>query len=88
MSSRMEEMITALLNGGTVDFQPHSRMEQYLQNCIDGSGTEGLPIPDCRAEVLLYELAENISAGSGGDVSEEDIATNDEVIEVLDDVFN
>ena len=64
--SRFETLLNALLNGEQVDFKPQSRMEQYLINCINGSGGEGLPAPKSRAEVLLYTLAEQLKGGSGG----------------------
>lgn len=65
MSSRIEDLIEALLNGGTVDFDPHSRIEEYLQSCIKGAGTDGLPVPMSRLDILLYQLAAKLS-GSGG----------------------
>lgn len=65
MSSRYEEMLQALLNGDTVNFEPRSRMEQYLKNCCDQCGCNGLPEPRTRAEMLLYQLAEKLAGGGG-----------------------
>ena len=64
--SRFEELLTAFLNGEVVDFEPLSRMEQYLKNCCDKCGCDGLPTPNTRAEILLYQLAEQLKNGGGG----------------------
>ena len=76
MESRIEMLLNALINGETIDFEPQSRMEAYLKNCINNTKTEGLPPPESRVDALLYKLAEN---GSGTDTSDatataEDIA--------------
>ena len=72
--SRLEEYLTALLNGETVNIEPRSRLEKYLKNCCDMCGCDGLPTPRARAEVLLYQLAEKLAGGGGssggGGVSE------------------
>ena len=68
MDSRMEQLLNSILNGTTVDFQPQSRMEQYLKACCNKTGTEGLPNPMSRADALLYRLAENIA--QSGDTQE------------------
>lgn len=90
MTARAEELMSALLNGGTVNFAPHSRMEEYLMRCLEGGGTEGLPTPISRIDAQLYELVENGGAGTGGGtyVPEEDVATNEEVKQVIDEVFD
>ena len=67
MESRIEMLLNALINGETIDFEPQSRMEAYLKNCINNSKTEGLPPPESRVDALLYKLAEN---GSGVDTSD------------------
>lgn len=59
--SKLEEMLSALLNGEKVDIVPHSRKELFLKNCVDGCGCDGLPTPRSRVEVLLYELANKIN---------------------------
>ena len=64
--SRTEEMLTAIIEGKTVDFEPRSRAEQYLKNCIDKCGCDGLPAPRSRMEALLYELSEELANGGGG----------------------
>lgn len=88
MSSRIEDLVSVLINGGSVSFAPNSRVEQYLQNCIDGSGTDGLPTPDSRIEILLWQLADNINSGGGGvEVDPDSIATDKEVTEMLDGIF-
>ena len=66
MESRVETLLNALVNGETIDFNPQSRMEEYLKNCINKSGTEGLPAPQSRVDALLYKLAEAVSSGGGG----------------------
>ena len=63
--SRTEDLIKAILNDESVDLVPRSRVEQYLKNCVDACGCDGLPVPRSRLEVLLYSLAEKM-AGSGG----------------------
>ena len=67
MESRIEMLLNALINGETIDFEPQSRMEAYLKNCINNTKTEGLPPPESRIDALLYKLAEN---GSGVDTSD------------------
>ena len=67
MGSRIEMLLKALINGETIDFEPQSRMEAYLKNCINNTKTEGLPPPESRVDALLYKLAEN---GSGIDTSD------------------
>ena len=67
--SRLEKMLGALLNGEQVDITPRSRLEQYLKNCCDKCGCDGLPAPRSRAEALLYQLAEQLAGGSGGGTS-------------------
>ena len=68
--SRTEQLLTALLNGETVDIKPRSRLEQYLKNCCDKCGCDGLPKPRARVEILLYQLAEQLAGGSSGGGSE------------------
>ena len=58
----MEMLLNALINGETIDFEPQSRMEAYLKNCINKTGTKGLPPPESRADALMYKLAESIKA--------------------------
>lgn len=88
MSSRVETLVNAILNGGTVSFSPHSRMETYLMRCLEGGGTEGLPAPISRVDAQLYELIENGGIGTGDPiVPEEDIATDEDVQKVIDEVF-
>ena len=65
MNSRFEDLVTALLKGETVDIEPRSRIEQCLKNCIDRTGTDGLPAPQSRVEALLWQLAEQLEDGSG-----------------------
>ena len=70
MHSRIEELLTKLINGDTVSFTPLSRNEQYLKACCNKSGTNELPEPRSRIEALLYRLAEEISKGGGSDTSD------------------
>lgn len=68
MDSRIETLLKALLNGESVeDFEPQSRAEHYLKNCILQSGVEGLPDPQSRLDALLYELAEMMPNMGGGE---------------------
>ena len=64
--SRIEKLLTALLNGDTTNIKPRSRAEQYLKNCVEGCGCEGLPAPKSRLDVLLYSLADKLSGSGGG----------------------
>lgn len=68
MESRVETLLNALINGETLEFNPQSRMEEYLKNCINKTGVEGLPEPQSRLDALLYSLAE-VLVGSGGDTT-------------------
>lgn len=65
--SNIEDFLTAILNDEhltAVDII--SRMDKYLKACCTGEGCEGLPQPQTRADVLLYELADKLSHGGGG----------------------
>lgn len=65
--SREEELLTALLNGQTLEnFTPLSRFEHYLKCAINNIGLEDCPKPISRADILLYELAEKVISGGGG----------------------
>lgn len=81
-NSRMETLLTALINGETVDFTPRSRAEQYLKNCIEACGCDGLPAPRSRLDALLYALADKISQG-GGSGSVIEVSTASEMDEIL-----
>jgi hypothetical protein len=61
-----EKMVTALLNGESVDLEPNCRCEEYLKACIEGTGTDSLPTPRSRMDILLWQLAEKASSGWGG----------------------
>lgn len=88
MRSRVETLTKAILNGGTVSFEPHSRMETYLMRCLEGGGTEGLPKPNSRVDSQLYAIIDSGGIGTGGTyVPDEDIATDEEFNEVIDNVF-
>ena len=84
MNSRVEDLIMAIINGETVDFTPPSRVEAYLMRCLDGSGTADLPPPISRLDYLLFALAAKMT---GGIVSDEDVATDEEVTEMITEVF-
>lgn len=59
MDSRVEWLLGALLNGESIDnFEPRSRLEQYLEAVIEKSGTDNLEIPRSRLDALLYEMAD------------------------------
>jgi hypothetical protein len=62
----LEQMLTALVNGEAVEIEPRTRVEEFLKNCVDACGCEGLPTPRTRVEALLYQLAEKIAEGGGG----------------------
>ena len=80
--STTEELLQALIEGGTLDIEPRSRIEAYLKNCVDCCGCEGLPAPRSRVEALLYKLAEVMAGGGsggeggGGDTEEIDLAAS------------
>lgn len=63
--SRIETLLNAAIDGGESlpDFAPLSRSEAYLKACLEKSGTEGLPSPISRLDVLLYELAAIFAQG-------------------------
>lgn len=64
--SRLEELLNSILDGDIPeDFVPQSRAEAYLLNCCKKCGCEGLPVPQSRADALMYRLAE-VMAGGGG----------------------
>ena len=62
--TRIEEFLTALLNGNTENITPQSRVEQYLLNCVKGCGCDGLPMPKSRLDALLYALADKVGGAS------------------------
>lgn len=61
--SRNEQLLTAILNGTSVSFEPMSRAEAYLKACCNGTGTDGIPAPQSRNDALLYQLADKLSSG-------------------------
>lgn len=62
MESRIETLLDAVVNEGTIEgFEPQSRSEAYLLNCVNKTGTENLPSPVSRSDALMYQLAENIA---------------------------
>ena len=68
VSSRNEELMTALINGEDVkDYIPRSRNEQFLKDCAVGSETTTLE-PRSRSEMLLSEVHNKIKSGSGFDI--------------------
>ena len=68
VSSRNEELMTALINGEDVkDYIPKSRNEQFLKDCAVGSETTTLE-PRSRSEMLLSEVHNKIKSGGGFDV--------------------
>jgi hypothetical protein len=73
--SRLETLLNALIKGETIDFEPQSRMEEYLKNCINKAGVEGLPTPQSRVDALLYSLADKLSGSGGGGSSEPTMLT-------------
>ena len=63
--SNNEDLLKALLGVSSLnDFVPHTRNEKILMNCITKSGTAGLEPPQSRIEVLLHELAEELSGSN------------------------
>ena len=68
VSSRNEELMTALINGEDVkDYMPRSRNEQFLKDCAVGSETTTLE-PRSRSEMLLSEVHNKIKSGGGFDI--------------------
>lgn len=47
------------------NFPTNSNVEQYIKNAILKKGVEGLPIPNSRIEVLLWELCNQLSQSGG-----------------------
>lgn len=74
--SRNEELLQALIDGSTVDFEPQSRAEAYLKACCNCEGTDCLPVPISRNDALLFKLAENISEERTNTVSGNTIYIN------------
>lgn len=76
MNSKIEELIKKLLNCESIeDFVPHSRSEAYLKAAILRSGTENLPYPASRLDVLLYDLTDKISDSLYGYKTQEKTVT-------------
>ena len=82
MTSRSEEMLTAIAEGSIVDSEPQCRKEQFLKAIANGD-TSDLPEPMCREEELLLQIAQN-GTGGGGEIVTEDISitptTSEQVI--------
>ena len=72
MSSRTEEMLTAIAEGSAIDTEPICRREQYLKAIANGDATN-LPEPICREEELLLQIAENGTGGGSTTIVTEDI---------------
>lgn len=47
------------------NFPTNSNVEQYIKNAILKKGVDGLPIPNSRIEVLLWELCTQLSQSGG-----------------------
>lgn len=48
------------------NYQTSSRFEEYMKNAILKKGVEGLPAPQSRMEILLWELCVQLSEGGVG----------------------
>lgn len=72
MSSRTEEMLTAIADGSAIDTECICRREQYLKAIANGDATS-CPNPRCREEELLLAIAEKGIGGSGSPIITEDI---------------
>ncbi len=71
MNSRDETLLQALLDGKQPeDFPVISRVDQYLLACCLGTGTDGLPQPISRIDILLYALAAKMLDGGEASLSE------------------
>lgn len=71
MDSRVEWLLDALLNGENIDnFEPRSRLEQYLEAVIEESGADNLDIPRSRLDALLYEMADRAPEAHANAVEE------------------
>lgn len=71
MSSRTEEMLTAIAEGSAIDTECICRREQYLRAIANGDATS-CPNPRCREEELLLAIAEK-GTGGGTTIVTEDI---------------
>lgn len=58
MPSTVEKLLQYILDNEVNDVIPQSRMEEYLNACLRKSGSEGIPDPISRVDVLMHELAE------------------------------
>ena len=63
MKSRVETLLTALLNGESANIKPRSRMEKYLLALINGD--TNIKTPQSRIEAYLYALCKKGADGSG-----------------------
>ena len=63
METRIETILNAVINGETIEFEPRSKCEEYLKNCVNKSGATGLPEPESRLDALLYRLSEVMVGG-------------------------
>lgn len=63
MKSRVETLLTALLNGESANIKPRSRMEKYLLALINGD--TNINTPQSRIEAYLYALCKKGPGGSG-----------------------
>ena len=77
--SRFEELMQKLLNGETIteaDFPVMSRLEKALIACINKTGTDGLGIPQSRAEELLHLLSVQMTQLTGGGIIDVEVLPN------------
>ena len=75
MTSRSEEILTAISEGNSTEIEPLCRKEKFLKAIANGD-TSDLPEPTCREEVLLKQIAENgvgTGVGTGGSMTEVNI---------------
>ena len=74
MSSRSEEILTAIVDGEMTEIEPRCRKEQFLKAIANGDATN-LPNPTCREEELLLQIAEKGVGGGGTTNIPEDLTT-------------
>lgn len=72
MSSRSEDMLTAIVDGAAVDSEPLCRKEKYLK-AIANNDPSDLPNPMCREEELLLQIAEKGIGGGDNPIITEDV---------------
>lgn len=71
------DLLSALLNGETIDFEPKTNNQAYLKACCEACGCSGLPEPKTVNGALLFQLAEKIKQMAESAVEVEALSVNE-----------